>query len=156
MVESLRENCHWNTYLSVSENLYVHITHSDLDTWCLRCLLVIQNELFVSFLSGTHKREPARNLNLGIGKHGVKSRGWIRLRRNGSPGWEEKGRRGPRDAANEIRREPRELKVTWVKVVQGQEGQLCWMLLRGQRRLPHYQLSGMLFPRPFFYSGKTF
>lgn len=32
MVESLREKCHLNTYLSVSTNLYVHITHSDLDT----------------------------------------------------------------------------------------------------------------------------
>ena len=116
MVESLREKCHWNMYLSVSTNLYVRITHSDLDMWCFRCSLVKQIKLW-AYVELT---ELARNLNLGIrSTQVVKSRGWVRLGRNSSRGGERKGRRGLRDAASDMRREPRELKATSAQAVQG-------------------------------------
>lgn len=129
------------------------ISHTDSDTWCLRCSLVEQIKLW-AYVELT---ELARNSNLGIrSTQVVKSRGWVRLGRNASQGGERKGRRGLRDAASDIRREPRELKATSAQVVQGQDSQLHRMLLWTQRQLLHYQLSGMLFLWLFFYSGKTF
>lgn len=79
------------------------------------CLLVIQSELGCQFIIWSSQERASQKFKSWNQQHTKgKVQGLIRLGRNGSPRGrrERKGRRGPRDVANEIRREPRELAVT--------------------------------------------
>lgn len=130
--------CHWNSrislrpyhperhsisseimHLSVSTNLYVHITH-----WfghaMFKVLISWANK--VVSLCGAHRT--SQKLKSGNQKYtGGQVQGLSKTGQECKSRGKEKWRRGLRDAASDIRREPRELKATSAQVVQGQGGQ---------------------------------